>query len=177
MDEKAGIPDIMQGTVQVDSKFWMKAAQGAIRDECGWHVAPVIEETLVLDGRGGTALLLPSLRARELIEVINDGVDVTAQVKFSRLTGVLTLERGWSREVGSISVKLKHGFEPHEVPSVAGLIVTLTKRAAASGLVIHHTVPGASQRLATGRDGGALGVPLLESERELLAPYRLTWGP
>src|SRR5699024_12271535 len=36
------------------------AATQAIRDYCGWHVAPVEEETLALDGTGTDTLLLPS---------------------------------------------------------------------------------------------------------------------
>src|SRR5690625_3682743 len=36
------------------------AATQAIRDYCGWHVAPVEEETLTLDGTGTDTLLLPS---------------------------------------------------------------------------------------------------------------------
>ncbi|QAB18787.1 hypothetical protein Leucomu_13490 [Leucobacter muris] len=171
------IDDIIPATTQVNPAFWMKAAQGAIRRECGWHVAPIIDETLELDGMGGTTLLIPSLRVREIQQVVSDGVDVTERVKHSRTAGVLTLASGWSRDVGAITVKLKHGFAADEVPEVAALIVTLTKRAAAGGIVVQQAIGGASQRLATGKDGAALGVPLLESERATLAPYVLTWGP
>lgn len=171
------IDDIIPANTQVDATFWMKAAQGAVRRECGWHVAPVITETLELDGVRGTTLLIPSLRIRELTQVLNDGVDVTDQVKHSRTAGVLTLASGWSCDVGAITVKLKHGFDADEVPEVAALIVTLTKRAAASGIVVQQAIGPASQRLATGKDGAALGVPLLESEKDTLNPFKLTWGP
>lgn len=173
----APIADIVPATTQVDAAFWMRAAQGAIRRECGWHVAPIITETLVVDGSGGTELLLPSLRILELVEVLNDGQDVTEHVKFSPDSGIIGLRSGWSCELGGVSVRLLHGYEPAEVPDVAGLIVTLTKRAATGGTVVQQTIGSASQRLATGKDGAVLGVPLLQSEKELLGPYRITWGP
>lgn len=171
------IPDILTGTEQVNPAFWLKAANGAVRRACGWHVAPIIDETLTLDGRGGTALLLPSKRVHEVTKVLNDGVDVTEAVKFSRKSGILTLASGWSRDVGAIEIDLRHGYDLAEVPEVAALIVTLTKRAAAGGNVVQQAIGPASQRLATGKDGAVLGVPLLASERELLEPYTLTWGP
>ena len=170
------IEGIVTATTQVDPGFWLRAANGAVRRACGWHVAPIITETLVLDGRGGTALLLPSLRVRKLKRVTIDDHDVTQDVKYSRESGILTLRSGWPNDVGAITIELEHGFAPEEVPEVAALIVTLTKRAATSGLVVSQAIGGASQRLATGRDGAALGVPLMESERATLSPYTLTWG-
>lgn len=172
------IPDIVSSSTQVNPAFWLKAAQGAIRRACGWHVAPVITETLTLDGRGGKSLLLPSKRVASIASVVNDGQDVTEQVKFSRRAGVLTLASGWSCDVGSIEVTLTHGYKSEDVPEVAALIVTLTKRAATGGgAIAQQGIGPASVRYATGRDGGALGVPLLESEHAVLEPYKLNWGP
>lgn len=172
------IPDIVTASTQVDPAFWLKAAQGAIRRACGWHVAPVITETLTLDGRGGSSLLLPSKRVVSIASVTNDGEDVTEQVRFSRRAGVLTLASGWSCDVGAIEINLTHGFPPDEVPDVQALIVTLTKRAATGGgAIAQQGIGPASVRYATGRDGGALGVPLLESEHAVLEPYKLNWGP
>jgi len=98
-------------------------------------------------------------------------------VRYSRRAGILTLASGWSCEVGSITVDLTHGYGITEVADVAALIVTLTKRAASSGLIVQQSIGPASMRAATGRDGGALSLPLLASEKETLAPYKLNWGP
>lgn len=170
------IDPIVSAQTQVNPQFWLNAANQAIRTECGWHVAPIITEELVLDGAGGKNLLVPSLRIREVVIARSDGRDVTDQVKFSRRAGVLTLASGWSCDVGSIELTIRHGFEAEEVPNIAALIVTLTKRAASSGAFVQQSIGPASAKVATGRDGAALGVPLLESERETLAPYRLNWG-
>lgn len=170
------IPGIVTSGTQVDPAFWLNAANQAIRSYCGWHVAPVITETLVLDGKGGRVLLLPSKKVVALISVLNDGVDVTGKVKFSHRTGVLTLQSGWSCDVGSIEIELQHGHAVADVADVAALIVTLTKRAAASGLVVAQAIGPASQKLATSKEGAVLGVPLLESEKAVLAPHVLNWG-
>ncbi len=171
------IDPIVSAQTQVNPQFWLNAANQAIRTECGWHVAPIITEKLVLDGPGGRNLLVPSKRVIEVVSATSDGADVTADVKFSRRAGILTLASGWSCEVGSIELTIRHGYDLDEVADVAALIVTLTKRAAAGGAVVQQAVGSASMKLATGRDGAALGVPLLETEKATLAPYRLTWGP
>lgn len=171
------IDPIVRASTQVNPAFWLAAANQAIRTECGWHVAPVITEELVLDGRGGRDLLVPSKRVREVISAKSDGLDVTDQVRFSRRAGVLTLASGWSCEVGSIELTIRHGYETDEVADVAALIVTLTRRAAAGGAVVQQAVGSASMKLATGRDGAALSVPLMESEKLTLEPYKLNWGP
>lgn len=177
-DEEAPTPGIVTAATQVDSAFWLAAAHGAIRGYCRWHVAPVITETLVLDGHGGRSLLIPSQRVEEIERVLNDGVDVTGQVKHSRRAGVLTLPGGWSTDVSGIEVTLRHGFPVDSVPAVAGLIVALTKRAAQSGgVVASQGVGPANVRYITGADGSVPGVPLFENEQATLAPYRLTWGP
>ena len=175
----ATIDPIVSAATQVDPQFWLNAAQAAVRRECGWHVAPIITEDLVLDGTGRRDLLVPSLRVRDITSVTNDGDDVTDEVRFSRRAGVLTLARGWSCEVGSIEITMSHGYSVDEVPDVAALIVTLTQRAAAAarnGPVASQAIGSANVKYLIGKDGGGLSVPLLQSEKDTLAPYRLTWG-
>ncbi|UOE45477.1 hypothetical protein [Agromyces larvae] len=161
-----------------DAAFWIDAAHGAVRRYCGWHVAPLITELLELDGTGGRRILLPSLRVVALVKVVNDGRDVTDTVRFSRRSGFLSLKSGcWSDEPGTVEVTLTHGYDLAEVPEVAALIDVLAKRASTNqGAVVQQSIGPASVRVATGGDGGAVSIPLLESEKELLAPYRLTWG-
>lgn len=170
---------IMTSSTPTDRAFWLNAAHQAVRRECGWHVAPIITETLVLDGRGGKALLLPSKRVREVMSVLNDGTDVTDAVRFSRRSGVLTLASGWSTEVGSIEVTLEHGYSPAEAADVAGIIAAASARGAstaAAGAVIEQSVGGARVRYGSDNKGGILSVQLLESEKTMLAQYKLNWG-
>lgn len=169
------IDPIVNPSTQIDAAFWLNAAHGAVRRECGWHVAPILEETLTLDGSGGRALLLPSRRVVELLQVLNDGADVTADVDLSA-AGVLELQCGsWTRRLGRVSVKLRHGWAPDEVPEVAALIATLAKRGGSSpGIVARQSVNGASVDYVTA-GGAPLSIPLLADEKRTLDPYRLVW--
>lgn len=171
------IPNIVSAETTVGPEFWLNAANGAVRRFCGWHVAPLLEETLTLDGSGGRVLLLPSKRVVEILAVSNDGADVTANVDHSK-AGILELVGGtWSNRLGKITVSLKHGFDLEEVPEVAGVIASLRTRGASNaGTVVAQAMGPASVRNATGKDGGTLSIPLLQSEKDTLEPYRLNWG-
>lgn len=172
------IPPIVDASTQVNPQFWLNAAHGAIRNYCGWHVAPIITETITLDGSGGRTLLLPSKRIVNLLTVTSDGADVTDKVSTSKRAGIIEIDGAWSCKLGGITVELEHGYLADEVPEVAGLIVTLTKRAKDAGrTVASQGVGPANIRYITGSDGAAPGVPLFAQEKETLDPYRLNWGP
>lgn len=170
------IPPIVGEAAPIDSAFWLKAAHGAVRRFCGWHVAPIIEQTLALDGSGGRDMILPSLRVVELVSVLNDGVDVTADVDKSR-AGMLRLQSGcWTRRFGRVSVTLRHGYDLEEVPEVAALIAGVAKRGPqAGGVISSQSVNGASVSYASA-GGAPISVPLLVTEKETLSSYRLEWG-
>lgn len=163
--------------MQVEPKFFLDAANRAIRAYCGWHVAPVIPETLTLDGSGGKTLLLQSLRVIELERVTSDGVDVTERVQVSERAGMLEIDGEWSNRLGGIKVELRHGFTAEEVPDIATLILNVAKRAGSGqSLIASQSVNGASVSYLTA-GGAPLSVPLLQIEKDALEPYRLTWGP
>lgn len=171
------IAPIVPDSVNVDSAFWLAAAHGSVRRFCGWHVAPMVAETLRVDGRGGRSLLIRSGRVVNLIAVTSDGVDVTARVDVSE-DGTLELRSGcWSSRLGGITVELEHGYALEDVPEVAALILTLAKRGAsgATQQYASQSVGGASVS-AFAQGGAPLSVPLLEREQESLLPYRLGWG-
>lgn len=155
-----------------DRMFWLKAANQAVRSYCGWHVAPIITETITRDGNGGKTLMLPSQKIVSLVRVTNDGVDVTAHVRMSEM-GMLELRCGrWSSELGGIVVELRHGYESAD--DVAGVIASLVARAASSPAGIASQAVGpANVRYATGPGGVPLSVPLMEAEKLTLDPYRV----
>lgn len=171
------IPNLVDAQTQVNPQFWLNAANQSVRRFCGWHVAPVITETLVLDGSGGRTLLLPSQRVRSLTSVHCDGVDVTNMVQYSTTSGMLEIDGTWSHRLGGIKVKLEHGYSTEELPDVAALILNIAKRAGSGqSLIASQSVNGSSVSYLTA-GGAPLSVPLLQIEKDMLEPYRLTWGP
>ena len=90
------------------------AALRAARNHCGWHVAPVLEETIELDGPGGYVLALPTRKIVTGPNIVEDGaVLVTAQLRVSKSLGLVRKRSGarWTREYGAVSVTLTHGHE------------------------------------------------------------------
>lgn len=152
-----------------DAQFWLDAAQGAVRRYCRWHVAPVITETIRLDGTGQRTLLVPSGRLIEVTEATSDDRDVLAQVEVSG-SGMLELHDGarWSSRLGGIILTIKHGYDVDEVPDVAGVIATAASRGGGPGGRIASQGIGPASVRYTGND-----IQLLQTELTTLEPYRL----
>ncbi|QKS20989.1 hypothetical protein HUN58_14630 [Curtobacterium sp. Csp1] len=150
-------------------QFWLDAAQGAVRRFCGWHVAPVITETIRLDGTGQRTLLVPSGRILDVTAATSDGRDVLAQVDVSG-KGMLELRDGglWSSRLGGISITLRHGYEVTEAPDVAGVIATAAARGGGPGGQIVSQAVGPANVRYSGND-----IQLLQTELATLEPYRL----
>ncbi len=170
------IPPIVAPTTQIGPAFWLAAAHGSVRRFCGWHVAPIITETLTLDGSGGTDLLLPSLRVVSLVSVSNDGQDVTADVDTSR-AGMLRLQSGrWTTRFGRVTVQLEHGYDLDEVPELAAIIAGIAKRGPNAGRVEASQATNGSSVGYLSQAGAPISIPLLQPEMESLSSYRLEWG-
>jgi hypothetical protein len=150
-------------------QFWLDAAQGAVRRFCRWHVAPVITETIRLDGNGQRTLLIPSGRLLNVVAATSDGRDVLAQVEASG-KGMLELRDGtaWSSKLGGVLITITHGYEIAEVPDVAGVIATAAARGGGPGGQIASQAVGPANVRYTGND-----IQLLQTELATLEPYRL----
>ena len=155
---------------------WRAAAVLAVRRYCGWHVAPVFEETVTLDGSGQSALILPTKRLVRLVTVVEDGTELDVSTLEASQTGIVRKPKGpWTRKLGGIEVTMEHGYEEYD--DLVAVVDTVAARARATGAgVVQQGAGPFSVRRGTGADGGVLSVPLLQSEKDLLQPYRLTWG-
>lgn len=152
-----------------------EAAEGAIRDYCGWHVAPVIRETVTLDGTGRSLLKLPSMRVVEVHSVLVDGTDVTSMVRWSDM-GMLEGIRFPDR-FRAVVVEMTHGFDPEDVPGVIGVLLRAAKRFSTDPTIRSQAIAGASVSYAAqGRTGAPLSHLLTMDEQAALEPYRLVRG-
>lgn len=151
-----------------------QAATQAIRDYCGWHVAPVITDTITLDGTGTDTVLLPSRRVVDVQSVKLNGTPLEATTFEWSADGLLRRRHGsWPERYRSLEVTLEHGFE--DMTALADIVASIMAR-----IKIDPTGALANQRAGTQSVGfvpGAAGGGLMTSEKERLAPYRLTWGP
>ncbi|WP_058234122.1 hypothetical protein [Devriesea agamarum] len=146
----------------------------AIRDFCGWHIAPITTETLILDGTGTDTLLLPSRRVIDLkdLKVLDEPLDLSAY-EWSE-AGIVRRRNGlWPKRYRSISLTITHGFS--DVGALVGIAQAVTERIRAdrTGSVVSQR---AGTQSVTWGPRGSGGGCLLEAERYALEPYRLTWG-
>lgn len=92
----------------VTADRWQSAVR-SVREYCGWHIAPVLTETVVLDGPGCDILTLPTQCLVGIEDVTNDGspIDV-ASGDWSR-AGIV---RGrWTDKFRGVMASITHGYE------------------------------------------------------------------
>lgn len=171
----------------------LDAATNAVRGYCGWHIAPQITETIRVDGSGTNRLLIPSGHVVEITECLNDGTAVDLESLDWSEVGILAARHtaggpywyregvaaaGFTRKYRGVQITLTHGYPPEEVPDVVQLIQGVAARArmSAGGNVVQQRA--GTQAVTFASSGGAVAsLPLLAQEKELLAPYKLNWGP
>lgn len=152
------------------------AAEQMIRDYCGWHVAPVITETLVLDGTGTHRLLLPSRCVVDVSEVAVNGEPLDPDDYEWSQGGILCRRLAvWPDRYRAIRVTLEHGFAA--APVLAEIAAAVEARAAMDPTGALASQRAGTQSVAFSAAASAAGRGLLASEQALLAPYKLTWGP
>ena len=100
-------------------------AVGLVRASCGWHVWPVVTETLIVDGVGGVVLTLPTLKVRDVALVVESGVEVDADgYEWSASGDVKRVCGCWTTRWRGIEVTLTHGFETCPLLSVVAGIAS-----------------------------------------------------
>lgn len=89
--------------------YLVDLAAAAVRAEAGWHIAPVLTETLTVDSYGGTLLVLPTRRivAVTAVRDVTDGSELLTGWK-RWAGGLYRTTSGWP--VGRIEVDLSHGY-------------------------------------------------------------------
>lgn len=95
--------------VGVDADAWDRACD-AVRAYCGWHIAPSVEEDVVLDGSGADVAMLPTLHLTVLADVTDDGTAVT-DPEWSA-AGMVRKSTGgyWSGKFRSFTATMTHGY-------------------------------------------------------------------
>lgn len=156
---------------------YLAAAEQAVRAYCGWHVAPVIEESLTLDGTGTNTLFIPSLRVVSIAAISNGGQALDPATLEWSANGFARLPSGyrWTERLRGVTLQLRHGFA--EAPDLVEMMRAMAARAESSPDTIARVQVGmVSQTPSMVAPGVAGGVVLMAHEREMLGPYRLRAG-
>jgi len=125
-----------------DPTLLLEYATGLVRGYCGWHIAPEVSETLIVDGSGTRELLLPSLHVTDVSWISNDGETVpltdVAWWHYGRLVRLVQYtDCGvWTAKPRGVEVDVTHGYA--DTPAdVRAVIASVTARASVtpSGVV------------------------------------------
>lgn len=139
----------------VDAGAW-GAAVSALRQACGWHVAPVVTSTARVRVEGGV-LVLPSLRVTRVVEVkLRGEVIDPARYELMPEPVVYLRAHALSREPVVVEVTFEHGYDemPGELMSLLGAAAS---RGSAGSLVTQvgqvkfggsGILPGAAEAMA-----------------------------
>lgn len=161
------------GALQVGDPRLEAAANGAsaaVRRYCKWHVAPLRAENLVLDGKGGQRMALPSLHVVAVESVKLAGKELGASEFGWSEAGFLELYgHRFPHRYRSVEIGLTHGFL--SAPDLVAIASQVARFALASPM--GRTREQAGQIAVSW--GTAQGMAWTESALSMMNPYRL--GP
>lgn len=161
------IPDMIAdpSAFEDDVAFRLKAAQAAIRRECGWHVMPNAALTGTLNTRGGTVIRLPARHVTS-IESLTDRDGNKLAYAYDPETGLVeSLSGGFPAGIAAIRYEIHAGYDA--APDVQSVLISAAKRAGMSplGLITSQSTNGSSASFDV--------VSLMQAEKDKLKPYKL----
>lgn len=143
----------------------------AVRDWCGWHVAPVLDCKWVGQGEGGL-LLLPCAAVRSVSSLKISGAP---QEVFEWLPSGLVRLKGTSFPNAWRSVECDFAAGNDAADSIGMVVAQIAaNQLAATAGIRGERIGSASIDYNQTEDGVSGGVRLLSSDLKLLAPYRIT---
>lgn len=93
----------------------LNAALSTVRRYCGWHVTPVVTETMMVDGTGQSDIILPTLYITSITSITDNDTAVDLTIVDWNNTEPGVLHRNdyttWTCGLGKVVVELEHGFD------------------------------------------------------------------
>lgn len=153
----------------------LNGASAAVRKYCRWHVAPVLEESLTVDGPGSSVVHLPTARLLSLVEVSNDGQPVPVAALDVSRAGMIERRGGcWSSRFSGVSARVRHGYDLAAVADISQIVVQVVSNALASPMGVTREQAGAmSVSWSMTAPNVAGGLSLLERDLAVLNEYRI----
>lgn len=154
----------------------LEGVSSAVRRYCGWHISPVVTETVTVDGPGGRLLSLPSLNVTAVASITQGESALVADdnYRWSADGSVKCTSGRWTEEFRDITVTFTHGYDSEDVADVNQVVLAVAARHMASptGATREQTLAASVSWALTG-PGVSGGIALLAHERDVLAPYRI----
>ena len=149
------------------------AASAAIRNECGWHIAPSLECHAVISARGRIAEL-PANLVTEVSKVTENGLELEPGQFEPRMDGLMRRcgFRNWTTAWGGIDVEYTAGYDMEAVPDLTQAVVSVVEAVLAIPTGVQSESAGGvsvSYAASAASVAGAMTGQL----KSALAPYKL----
>lgn len=171
------LPPLAGPSALLDDDPLIQAASAAVRHHVGWHIAPVLEDTLTVHVPAGPigTLPLPTGKLRRVDAVRVNGTQVTG---WTPLGGSLLHVPLTVAAPSVIEVDAHHGYTLSEVPDLWAVVEQMAAIAASSPTGAVREQAGAlAVTYAQTTSGVGGGLAILERDAELLEPYRIDLEP
>lgn len=146
------------------------AASAAIRDWCGWHVAPSMPCRATVDGDGSGSVWLPTTCLTSVTSV-EYAASTPSGIQWSRIGQVVPSERV-PLGLGAATIEYAAGF-PTVPDNVAAVVAGLVVRGVALSYgVTAESAGGVSVSYAQGAAYAASAASVTDADQRSLAPYR-----
>lgn len=161
-----------------DATLAVDAAMAAVRNYCGWHIAPVQSDTAVLHCADRKTLYLPTRKLVSVQSVTQGGtaVDVASMTveTSGRLRRLPGYRYSWLDQL--ITVAFTHGYDQLP-PEVQQVVLACAQRTVDNpGSRPRDQVGAVSATYSQTGFNQAPSLALLPAEKALLGPYRLLPG-
>jgi hypothetical protein len=161
------------------AKQLVDGATEAVIEYCGWHIAPVLTETVTVDGTGTLIQTLPTMHLVELVSLAERGVDLDVSRVDWSTNGVMEKRwgSGWTSRRRGIIAEITHGFEL--TPAwVVTLICAMAGRAYVTPAgIAQESSGGESITYASSAAAPPATLTLLPMDRRMLDRIRVPTGP
>jgi len=148
------------------------AASQAVRNWCGWHVAPN-EPCSSVESGCGRMIHLPVMGLTAVTEIKENGITLnSASYEFNR-QGIIRRVDGlmWPDRWGGITIKYNAGYEADAI--LKQVVTQLAVNAIAAPYGVREEHAGNVGQTFNTIDGIAGGISLSQRDIACLAPYRL----
>lgn len=149
------------------------AASQAIRNYCGWHIAPSVN-CLAYPSGGDKILRLPAGFVSSIVEVKEHGETVSPKAYEWRRDGLIRKKgpHRWSKSWDGLEVFYKAGYNPLMVPDLAEAVCAITSGVlAVSAGVTSESADGVS--ISYAQSASSIAAGLTTQQRASLDAYKV----
>lgn len=100
----------------------VRAAEFSVRSEAGWHIAPVVRETVTVEASTALILPLPTLRVVTVYSVTDENGNAVTGWKVRPGSVLLAPQGSWWTTSTLYTVDMEHGYDAADdlLPVIAG---------------------------------------------------------